>query len=484
MVEDVEGVGLELELRVLGEEEEFGQGDVALLKPGEDDAADAGVAEGSGGRSAEGCRIEVLCHVVRQHEAVALRVHGAAEVLRATIAETAYGRVADDGVIRAGLHASDGGDLQASHSLTEQEVVIGQRGQLVSDGGDEGVAAIDAELTVVVVQVLPVLERCAVAGRIAERLGIGVTNGGVHAPAALGQVDLERVVVAVGVAAVLVDGAEAHVRVEVGAVGGGCGRGGGCRLIACRDCGDAWKVNVRLAEEVVAYVADIGGLHQEPHGQLLLDAKAVLVDVGVLEVGVDGGDGALEPGVIGGAAADVVQVGVVELDVLQKGLQVDLTEADVAFRAVVEDAEAAAHGGLSIGGVGEAEPWTESAVHGVEAARCAVGNERKGSGVDIQHAYGLVGGNTGTGANQAVERIAGARHDFAGGGDSDGVGWVVDCGTEVGIVVALGIERLNVLPAHAELDTERARGLPGVLREDLGLREAEVTDGIGAGLCV
>ena len=87
-------------------------------------------------------------------------------------------------------------------------------------------------------------------------------------------------------------------------------------------------------------------------------------------------------------------------------------------------------------------------------------------------------------ADESVEGIAGARDDLARGGDGDRVGRIVVGGIEVAVVVALRIERQDVLPADAELEAQVAGGLPGVLDEDFGLGEAEVADGVGAGFLI
>ena len=174
-------------------------------------------------------------------------------------------------------------------------------------------------------------------------------------------------------------------------------------------------------------------------GSCALDAEAVLLDIGVLQAGIDGADASLQAGIVRGAGADVVEVGEVELHVLQEGLDVDLAEGDVAFGAVVEDSVAAADRGLVVGSIGEADAWTEGAVHLVEAARCTSGNQRVGRGVDVGNAHGLIGGDTVAGPDQAVVRIARAGNHLARRRDGDGVGRVVDRGVEVGHVIALRV---------------------------------------------
>src|SRR6185437_7541096 len=174
----------------------------------------------------------------------------------------------------------------------------------------------------------------------------------------------------------------------------------------------------------------------------------------------------------------------VELDILQERLDVDLAEGDVAFSAIVEDAVAAADGGLIPGSIGEAETRTKGAAHLIEAARRACRNQRIGCGIDVGNAFELIGRNAASGADQTVVWIARAGNDLAPCDNGDGAGGVVNGGIEVGHIVALRIHGGDELPANTILDAEIPGRLPGVLSESLGLIEAEVAGRIGAGFVV
>ncbi len=116
------------------------------------------------------------------------------------------------------------------------------------------------------------------------------------------------------------------------------------------------------------------------------------------------------PVLFGRAGGDVAEVGVVELDVLQEGLNVDLAEADVAFRPVVEDAEAAADGGLLVRRVGETDARAEARRSSCTARADATCRDlRVGGGVDVRNAIDLVGRDGIGSADQTVEGVAATR---------------------------------------------------------------------------
>src|SRR5205823_4526505 len=114
--------------------------------------------------------------------------------------------------------------------------------------------------------------------------------------------------------------------------------------------------------------ADVRGLQQHRPGQLPLHSNRILLDVGVLQLRIDCADATLQASVIRRARADVAQVRVVELDILQVWLDVHLTETDVAFRPVVEQSKAAAHRSLIVRRIGKAYTRSESPVHLEETA--------------------------------------------------------------------------------------------------------------------
>jgi hypothetical protein len=111
------------------------------------------------------------------------------------------------------------------------------------------------------------------------------------------------------------------------------------------------------------HVAYIGRLHQNASRQLLLGSKTVLQHVGVLQVWIDRADIALQPGAIRRAGTDIAKVGVIELYILQIGLDIDLAEAHVALRPIVKAAESTANCRLFRGCIRKANAGADRTIH-------------------------------------------------------------------------------------------------------------------------
>src|SRR5262249_49583253 len=145
-------------------------------------------------------------------------------------------------------------------------------------------------------------------------------------------------------------------------------------------------VDVGLAHFVPSLVSDVRRLQEHTEGQLVLHPQAVLHGPGNHKVGIygaeteDGGDTCAPGGWIR-------QVGVRELNGLQERNHAWLPEDDIAFRFVIEDAEAAAKHGFVITKwrKGEAEPRCEQVLRLVETALRDRGHRSHKGTVTIGH---------------------------------------------------------------------------------------------------
>src|ERR1700733_12424668 len=114
-------------------------------------------------------------------------------------------------------------------------------------------------------------------------------------------------------------------------------------------------------------VADIVNFEQDRLGKLTLHAEAVVQSVRTLIGWIDGIDGRLQTGVIRGALAKGAEIASVELGVLQKGRNSELTEDQVALRSIVKEADAASDNRLGLCRVCKAKTRTERSIHFVKA---------------------------------------------------------------------------------------------------------------------
>ena len=296
---------------------------------------------------------------------------------------------------------------------------------------------------------------------------------------ALVEVHLKRVVIRCRIAPVLGDIGIAFVGDQRG-VGGALG--GGQSLIGDVQV-EVNLVDVRLAQQVAAQIADIRNLGENAFGQLALHTHADLFGVAVDHRRVDGGDIAVGREHTRGAAG-VGEVTVLKLRKQQDGRNVHLREDHVALRTREEHAVAAADHRLAGDRVRKAEARREHVLRLEKSARSAGrnrGEQRAGAAGDAAH-LGLR--NAIARADQAVIEVAGAGHHGTGGGDGDGLRRVVQHGDEIGHVVGLRVPGLQPFPADAEIQAELAVHSPTVLEERAGLREAEKSHGVGAGFTV
>src|SRR5882757_178619 len=95
-------------------------------------------------------------------------------------------------------------------------------------------------------------------------------------------------------------------------------------------------------------VADVGDFEEHLFRKLPLHAQTVLHGVGVLELGIDAVNGALQCTGVWRAVAQRGEVAVVELRVGEEGSNIDLVEGGVTLSAVVEAAVAATNDGLLV----------------------------------------------------------------------------------------------------------------------------------------
>ncbi len=186
-------------------------------------------------------------------------------------------------------------------------------------------------------------------------------------------------------------------------------------------------------------------------------------------------------------AAPLVGAAMLKFSVLlvgEHGRQVQLREDHVAFRLVVEQADAAAdHRGI-VDGVREAEARHEQVLRVVEAARRPEGNARVVAGREQLDAPALILGDLVAGDHQPVEPVADARHQQAVVLHPHRLRRVVAVRVEVHEVVALGVGRRRVLVADAGLDRQVLAHAPGVGHEPLVGGEPEEADRIRRRLVV
>ena len=240
----------------------------------------------------------VKAAVLNQLELVAVDVDLGARVVGAPVANR---RVARGREVLARLVAVLAADLPAAGDGLEHAAVIAQPRQPIGQRVHEGVATVEGGGTVQVVEVADRLRRIvvAVAAGVGERLAERVGHRELEVAAALGRIQLHRVVGGVGVA-------DPHADRRVAGVGPQGvhrhplrrrQRGIGAQRVERR------AVDVRLADQVLAAVADVGGLDEVAAAELTLHADAEVHLRRQLHVRVERVDVANRGDRAGGAAA-------------------------------------------------------------------------------------------------------------------------------------------------------------------------------------